>query len=252
MDSLLGGSTPDEVAKVADEGALDKVVGGDIPDMEDKEEEIVSCPVVERPVADSSTAPTISNEEDKPGTPVGGPCGTVSSCAGAGMEPGSHPTGGTSGNRAAARPRWTEVEPCSLAGRPRWASPGLSHPTEGPRGANAHRCVVDSELGIPTEGTRTGNTLPGGIEIGGGRRWRPWCWRWYRRCQLGGRHRPGGWSTNCPPPRRTRWDGYYRSWWGAGWAWSGYPLARQARPGYRLVDSAAGTRHSVRAAPPFP
>ena len=43
----------------------------------------------------------------------------------------------------------------------------LGHPTEGPGGANNRYGVAASDLGPPAEGTGTGNTLPGGITIGG-------------------------------------------------------------------------------------
>ena len=43
----------------------------------------------------------------------------------------------------------------------------LGHPTEGPGGPNNRSGVAASDLGPPAEGTGTGNTLPGGIAIGG-------------------------------------------------------------------------------------
>ena len=81
--------------------------------------------------------------------------------------PGSHPTRGTSRNCAANHPCWTDLEPRTPVGYPCWAAPGLSRPSEGPCGVNAHRGVVESDLGPPAEGTRKGNTHPGGIELGG-------------------------------------------------------------------------------------
>ena len=54
---------PDVVATVAEEAALGHVVGGGVPNVEDKEGEIVLSPVVVEPVADSPTAPTISAKE---------------------------------------------------------------------------------------------------------------------------------------------------------------------------------------------
>ena len=47
------------------------------------------------------------------------------------------------------------------------AASDLGHPTEGPGGPNNRCGVAASDLGPPAEGTGTGNTLPGGITIGG-------------------------------------------------------------------------------------
>ena len=148
---------------------------------------VVSSPVVEESAVASSMAPTIPDEEDKSGVhPAGGLCAVSPEGADLGADR-------SEGTARAGRSPGNEQEPALSTGRHEVAASGLDlliegpkeintkgantcceaagsdldHPIEGPKEANTCCAVAGSELGPPAEGTGTGNTLPGGIEIGG-------------------------------------------------------------------------------------
>ena len=194
LGQVVGESTPDEVDTDAEDRALGDVVGGGVPNEEDEVGEIVLSPVAEEPVADSPTASTISTEVDKPGgdptggeqEPGGGPTGGLRTARPQGAEEDPPPPRGRP--RAALELGYSSEgsgganDRCGVAvtdlGHPTEGPGGannrygvaasdLGHPTEGPGGANNRYGVAASDLGPPAEGTGTGNTLPGGITIGG-------------------------------------------------------------------------------------